>query len=126
MINSLTRKMTVLFIASLMLVCFIAFSLFNLAQKQQQTNAQLNTILEIQNSVAMLRGQLWIFLQYKDANSLDLVYRSQQVLARQLTVEMVDEQKLSSIQRMNNSLAGLLEQERRMAQESASLFWWMG
>ncbi|ENM5903962.1 diguanylate cyclase [Vibrio mimicus] len=118
MINSLTRKMTVLFIASLMLVCFIAFSLFNLAQKQQQTNAQLNTILEIQNSVAMLRGQLWIFLQYKDANSLDLVYRSQQVLARQLTVEMVDEQKLSSIQRMNNSLAGLLEQERRMAQES--------
>ncbi|ENM5742806.1 diguanylate cyclase [Vibrio metoecus] len=118
MINSLTRKMTVLFIASFMLVGFIAFSLFNLAEKQQQTNAQLNTILEIQNSVAMLRGQLWTFLQYKDANSLELVYRAQQVLARELKTTMIEEQHLKSIQRMNNSLAGLLEQERHMAQES--------
>ncbi|EHP5028432.1 diguanylate cyclase domain-containing protein [Vibrio metoecus] len=118
MINSLTRKMTLLFIASFMLVGFIAFSLFNLAEKQQQTNAQLNTILEIQNSVAMLRGQLWTFLQYKDANSLELVYRAQQVLARELKTTMIEEQHLNSIQRMNNSLAGLLEQERYMAQES--------
>ncbi|QXC58873.1 diguanylate cyclase [Vibrio mimicus] len=118
MINSLTRKMTALFIASLLLVGFIAFSLFNLAEKQRQTNEQLNTILEIQNSVAMLRGQLWSFLQYKDANSLELVYLAQQVLARELAEETIIALKLNNIQRMNNSLAGLLEQERKLAQEA--------
>ncbi|MFG0607591.1 diguanylate cyclase domain-containing protein [Vibrio mimicus] len=118
MINSLTRKMTALFIASLLLVGFIAFSLLNLAEKQRQTNEQLNTILEIQNSVAMLRGQLWSFLQYKDANSLELVYLAQQVLARELAEETIIALKLNNIQRMNNSLAGLLEQERKLAQEA--------
>lgn len=118
MINSLTRKMTALFIASLLLVGFIAFSLFNLAEKQRQTNEQLNTILEIQNSVAMLRGQLWSFLQYKDANSLELVCLAQQVLARELAEETIIALKLNNIQRMNNSLAGLLEQERKLAQEA--------
>ncbi|MBJ7019188.1 GGDEF domain-containing protein, partial [Vibrio cholerae] len=54
MINSLNRKMTLLFIASLLLVGLIAFSLLNLDQRQQQTNAELDTILEIQNSIALL------------------------------------------------------------------------
>ncbi|CSB38632.1 diguanylate cyclase [Vibrio cholerae] len=118
MINSLNRKMTLLFIASLLLVGFIAFSLLNLDQRQQQTNAELDTILEIQNSIAMLRSQLWVFLQYNDAHSLEQVYRAQQVLAGQLEMETVFGQHLAGIQRMNNSLAGLLEQERYMAEES--------
>lgn len=112
MINSLNRKMTLLFIASLLLVGFIAFSLLNLDQRQRQTNAELDTILEIQNSIAMLRSQLWVFLQYNDAHSLEQVYRAQQVLAGQLEMETVFGQHLAGIQRMNNSLAGLLEQER--------------
>lgn len=118
MINSLNRKITLLFIASLLLVGFIAFSLLNLDQRQQQTNAELDTILEIQNSIAMLRSQLWVFLQYNDAHSLEQVYRAQQVLAGQLEMETVFGQHLASIQRMNSSLAGLLEQERYMAEES--------
>ncbi|MGL4828722.1 MAG: diguanylate cyclase domain-containing protein [Vibrio sp.] len=118
MINSLSRKMTALFIASLMLVGFIAFSLFNLAQKQQQTNEQLNSILEIQNSIAMLQGQLWTFLQYKDANSLELVSLSQQVLARELTEHKSVGDKLNNIHRMSSSLSGLIEQERKIAQKA--------
>ncbi|HIF8868605.1 TPA: GGDEF domain-containing protein, partial [Vibrio cholerae] len=118
MINSLNRKMTLLFIASLLLVGLIAFSLLNLDQRQQQTNAELDTILEIQNSIALLRSQLWVFLQYNDYHSLEQVYRAQQVLAGQLEMETAFGQHLAGIQRMNNSLAGLLEQERYMAEES--------
>ena len=85
MIHSVSRKLTLLFVATSMLVILIAYSLWNLSQEQKSTQRELTQIMQIQRSVDMLRSQLWIFLQYDDANSLEQVYIAQQNLSAKLS-----------------------------------------
>lgn len=114
MMNSVSRKLTLLFVATAMMVVLIAYSLNRLHQQQDQTQLELTQIMQIQRSVDMLRSQLWIFLQYDDANSLDQVYIAQQNLSRKLDNQSELTKKLQNLSRMNNSLAALLEQERSL------------
>ena len=64
MMNSITRKLTVLSVSSVLLVGFILFSLGKIWQEQNHTLDQLGRLAEIQRNVDGLRGQLWVFLQY--------------------------------------------------------------
>ncbi|WP_136486582.1 diguanylate cyclase [Vibrio sp. H11] len=114
MINSVSRKLTLLFCATAMLVVLIAVSLDNLHQEQDNTHEELKQIMRIQRSVDMLRSQLWIFLQYDDVNSLEQVYIAQQNLARKLASQSDLTININNLTRMNDSLAALLEKERAL------------
>lgn len=114
MINSVSRKLTLLFCATAMLVVLIAVSLDNLHQEQDNTHEELKQIMRIQRSVDMLRSQLWIFLQYDDANSLEQVYIAQQNLAQKLASQSGLSTNINNLTRMNDSLAALLEKERAL------------
>lgn len=114
MMNSVSRKLTLLFFATAMMVVLIAYSLDRLHQQQDQTQQQLMQIMQIQRSVDMLRSQLWIFLQYDDASSLEQVYIAQQNLSRKLDNQSDLTQNVQNLSRMNDSLAALLEQERSL------------
>ncbi|ENI4126673.1 diguanylate cyclase [Vibrio fluvialis] len=114
MIHSVSRKLTLLFVATSMLVILIAYSLWNLSQEQKSTQRELTQIMQIQRSVDMLRSQLWIFLQYDDANSLEQVYIAQQNLSAKLSSKPEFKPIIQNLARMNGSLAALLRQERML------------
>ncbi|MCG6233807.1 diguanylate cyclase domain-containing protein [Vibrio furnissii] len=114
MIHSVSRKLTLLFVATSMLAILIAYSLWDLSQEQKRTQSELTQIMQIQRSVDMLRSQLWIFLQYDDANSLDQVYIAQQNLSAKLSKNPEFENNIQNLARMNGSLAALLRQEREL------------
>ncbi|WPC72614.1 diguanylate cyclase [Vibrio porteresiae] len=118
MINSITRKLTLLLASTVLLVGFIIFSLFELWQEQQTTLNELNKITEIQHSVDGLRSQLWVFLQYGDDKSLEQVYLAQKKLAVLLEKTTEVEFKVDNLMKMNGSLAALLVQERALTQQN--------
>lgn len=114
MIDSVSRKLTLLFVATSLLVVLIAYSLWNLSQEQKKTQYTLTQIMRVQRSVDMLRSQLWIFLQYDDVRSLEQVYIAQQNLSAKLIHNPESEVNIQNLARMNSSLAVLLRQERMM------------
>ena len=123
MINSITRKLTLLLAATALLVGFIVFSLFELWQQQQQTLSEVNKITEIQHSVDGLRSQLWVFLQYNDEKSLEQVSLAQKKLAVLLQNTTNVEFRVSNLIKMNSNLAALLVQERALAEQDDSLLY---
>lgn len=114
MMNSITRKLTVLSVSSVLLVGFILFSLGKIWQEQNHTLDQLGRLAEIQRNVDGLRGQLWVFLQYGDRNSLEQVAFEQKNLDKRLKSSQGQGIKLANLMKMNSSLDVLLEQERRL------------
>ena len=120
MMNSLTRKLTVLTISSVLLVGFIFFSLCKIWQEQNHTLEQLGRLAEIERSVDGLRGQLWVFLQYGDRSSLDQVAVEQKSLEKRLVLSADKGLNLHNLLNMNRSLDVLLEQERALVSDSES------
>jgi diguanylate cyclase (GGDEF)-like protein len=91
--------------------------MWGLLQQQKQAQIDLENIIEIHLSVDQLRSQLWIFLQYSDAQSLNEVFLAQKSLSKTLT-EMTDlVVNIDNINRMNQSLAILLEKEKSIEQQ---------
>ncbi|MBF9000422.1 MULTISPECIES: GGDEF domain-containing protein [Vibrio] len=114
MINSITKKLTILFVSAILLVGFIAFSIGNLWYEQNTTFVELQRITEIQRDVDGLRSQLWVFLQYDDQKSLEQVYKAQKKLDATLKSPVDVTFRVDKLIKMNNSLATLLTQERTM------------
>ena len=114
MINSITKKLTILFVSAILLVGFIAFSIGNLWYEQNTTFVELHRITEIQRDVDGLRSQLWVFLQYDDQKSLEQVYKAQKKLDATLKSPVDVTFRVDKLIKMNNSLATLLTQERTM------------
>ncbi|MGO1296131.1 MAG: diguanylate cyclase domain-containing protein [Vibrio sp.] len=120
MMNSITRKLTVLSISSVLLVGFIFFSLCKIWQEQNHTLEQLGRLAEIERSVDGLRGQLWVFLQYGDRSSLDQVAVEQSSLEKRLVISADKGINLHNLLNMNRSLDALLEQERTLVSDLES------
>ncbi|WP_068713709.1 GGDEF domain-containing protein [Vibrio tritonius] len=121
MINSTTRKLTLLLAATALLVGFIVLSLFELWQQQQKTQNEIHSITEIQHSVDGLRSQLWVFLQYDDEKSLEQVYLAQKKLASLLQNTTDVEFRVDNLIKMNGNLAALLIQERALTEQDEVL-----
>ncbi|MDE1231868.1 diguanylate cyclase domain-containing protein [Vibrio aestuarianus] len=120
MISSLSRKLTLLFASTFFLVLLIVFSLWSVLTEQEHTKKELEDIIQIQQSVDLLRSQLWIFLQYSDDASLEQVEIAQQNLSEKLSNHHMMEKHITNLQRMNTSLAVLLQQEKTLASNQIS------
>ncbi|MDN3685667.1 hypothetical protein QW180_27205 [Vibrio sinaloensis] len=73
---------------------------------------QLDTIIDLQLRVDLLRSQLWVYLQFGDQPSLKQVEFAQVELATQLTAYKAFGGQFDNLQRMNQSLQALLLQEK--------------
>jgi diguanylate cyclase len=94
------------------------FSMWSLLQQQKQAQIDLENIIEIHLSVDQLRSQLWVFLQYSDSQSLNEVFLAQKSLSKKLAAMPHMIANINNMNKMNQSLAILLEKEKSMAQQS--------
>jgi diguanylate cyclase len=118
MLNSIYRKLILLVSATVVLIALIMFSMWSLLQQQKQAQIDLENIIEIHLSVDQLRSQLWVFLQHSDNQSLNEVFLAQKSLSNKLAAMPNMVANINNINKMNQSLAILLEKEKSMAQQA--------
>ncbi|QMV16566.1 GGDEF domain-containing protein [Vibrio spartinae] len=111
MIRSISRKLLLLLISTLLLFGLIIFSLWSLAQDQAQTRNNLESIMQIQLSIDSLRSQLWGFLQYEDTDMLKQVSVAQRKLSEKLEQFAYSDRYTRNMIRMNEHLSVLVAQE---------------
>ncbi|MGD8109194.1 diguanylate cyclase [Vibrio sp. TRT 17S01] len=116
MIESISRKLTVLFISTAFLIVLITYSLGKLHYEQKRIQQNIQAVIQIQSRVNMLRSQLWVFLQYEDSNSLEQVYIAQQRLSEKLSESTSYQDYIANLDKLNESLAVLIEQERSLVE----------
>ncbi|MGF1720612.1 diguanylate cyclase [Vibrio kyushuensis] len=92
----------------------VTASLWNIKNEQQLSDTRVETILQTQLRVDMLRSQLWVFLQHDDKASLEEVYIAQQMLSENLNMQSEFSSYIKNLQRMNQSLDILLRKERSL------------
>ncbi len=114
MIHSISRKLALLTLTSLLLFALVIGSLIGLFQLQTFTQKNLQALIQIQLSVEQLRGQLWVFLQYDDPDSLEQVYIAQSNLAEKIDQYHEEIADLAVLQKMNQNLSMLISQERSL------------
>lgn len=114
MISSLFKKLFLLSTTTMLLTLLIVLSFSKISSEQKQTKVELDTIIDLQLRVDLLRSQLWVFLQFGDQPSLKQVEYAQAELATQLTAYREQGAQFDNIQRMNQSLQALLGQEKRL------------
>ncbi|KUI98015.1 GGDEF domain-containing protein [Vibrio sp. MEBiC08052] len=116
MIRSISRKLLLLLITTLLLFGLIIFSLWSLAKEQAQTRNNLESIMQIQLSIDSLRSQLWGFLQYEDTDMLKQVSVAQQRLSEKLDQFAYSDRHTRNMIRMNENLSILIAQETKFGQ----------
>ncbi|WP_051680826.1 GGDEF domain-containing protein [Vibrio rhizosphaerae] len=116
MIRSISRKLLLLLITTLLLFGLIIFSLWSLAKEQAQTRNHLESIMQIQLSIDSLRSQLWGFLQYEDADMLKQVSAAQKKLSEKLDQFAYSDRHTRSMIRLNQNLSVLIAQETKFGQ----------
>tara|TARA_Y100001956_G_scaffold77086_1_gene87008 strand:+ start:3293 stop:4651 length:1359 start_codon:yes stop_codon:yes gene_type:complete len=114
MISSLFKKLFLLSTTTMLLTLLIVVSFTKISTEQKQTKVELDTIIDLQLRVDLLRSQLWVFLQFGDQPSLTQVEYAQAELATQLTAYKEQGVQFDNIQRMNQSLHALLSQEKSL------------
>ncbi|EGA68763.1 GGDEF family protein [Vibrio sinaloensis DSM 21326] len=114
MFSSLFKKLFLLSTTTMLLTLLIVLSFAKISDEQNQTKAQLDTIIDLQLRVDLLRSQLWVYLQFGDQPSLKQVEFAQAELATQLTAYKAIGGQFDNLQRMNQSLQALLLQEKRL------------
>ncbi|MFC3034704.1 diguanylate cyclase domain-containing protein [Pseudoalteromonas fenneropenaei] len=116
MMNSISRKLTLLFVSTALLLLMISFALWNIAEEQHEAKLHANEIIKIHKKVDFLHGQLWMYLQYKDKQSLQRVSLAQQELNALLNQFLQPKLALSPLIRLNGNLAMLLAHEVTLTQ----------
>ncbi len=112
--NSISRKLLVLFLASMLLVAAIATSVVTTFREQMRVQTELRGLMEIELSIDLIRSQLWVFLQYEDSSAFTQVHRAQKNFTNTLGRFSGSQKDLENIFRMNQSLSGLLEHEKNV------------
>lgn len=120
MISSLFKKLFLLSTTTMLLTLLIVVSFAKISTEQKQTKVELDTIIDLQLRVDLLRSQLWVYLQFGDQPSLNQVEYAQAELATQLTAYKEQGGQFDNIQRMNQSLHALLSQEKRLYSQDIS------
>ncbi|MEF1187643.1 GGDEF domain-containing protein, partial [Vibrio sinaloensis] len=77
MISSLFKKLFLLSTTTMLLTLLIVASFAKINSEQNQTKSELDTIIDLQLRVDLLRSQLWVFLQFGDQSSLKQVEYAQ-------------------------------------------------
>ncbi|PJC85928.1 GGDEF domain-containing protein [Vibrio sp. HA2012] len=111
MINSMYRKLIILFIISFLLTVLIITSMARIYREQQHTGDELRYLARVQLSIDMLRSQLWFFSQRGDEQTFRQVDIAQQELSDYLQEKDSYNLPFAGLIKMNNSLAHLLRQE---------------
>ena len=114
MISSLFKKLFLLSTTTMLLTLLIVASFAKINSEQNQTKSELDTIIDLQLRVDLLRSQLWVFLQFGDQSSLKQVEYAQAEIATQLTAYGEQGARFDNLQRMNQSLQALLTQEKQL------------
>ncbi|MDN3683048.1 GGDEF domain-containing protein [Vibrio tapetis subsp. quintayensis] len=115
MINSLFKKLVLLFFTSFLLTFLIMVSSYNTFSEQTKTDQELEQLIHLQLSVDLLRSQLWLLLQSDgDFRNFEHVAEAQLQLTDEISEYQFRGVKLENIKRMNGSLSSLLTQEKRL------------
>lgn len=118
MINSMYKKLWVLFAISFLLTMLIMTSMVKIYKEQETAGRELSYLTDVQLSIDLLRSQLWFFSLRGDDESFQQVNIAQQELSRHLQVGKSDTElpELANLIKMNRSLASLLKQEMQLKQ----------
>ncbi|WP_181388391.1 GGDEF domain-containing protein [Vibrio albus] len=114
MINSMYKKLLILFAISFLLTILIMGSMIKIYREQEVTGNELRHLTEIQLGIDLLRSQLWFFSQRGDTESFRQVEIAQQELSHVLQPGKAHNLQLANLIKMNDSLANLLKQEMRL------------
>lgn len=118
MLHSISRKLGLLALTALALFILIISSIWGLFQHQQKIQNEMDALVEVQLSIDQLRSQLWVFLQYDDADSLEQVYIAQTNLAQRLSEAQPVISEVVVLKKMNDNLSQLIVQERKLNQHA--------
>ncbi len=119
MINSLFKKLVLLFFTSFILTLLIMVSSYNTFNEQRKTDQELEQLIHLQLSVDLLRSQLWLLLQNDgDFRNFEHVAEAQLELTEEISEYQFRGVKLGNLKRMNGSLSSLLEQEKRLLKQN--------
>ncbi|WP_462152632.1 GGDEF domain-containing protein [Pseudoalteromonas xiamenensis] len=114
MINSISKKLTALFICCALLVTVTSIALWNIGFEQTSAKQQFENITNIHKGVDLLRSQLWTFLQFGDRKSLQRVKTAQLDLEQLLQKYSLSTSNLKTLRRLNENLAQLVNHEQSL------------
>lgn len=118
MINSLFKKLVLLFFTSFLLTFLIMVASYNTFNEQNKTDRELEQLIHLQLSVDLLRSQLWLLLQNDgDFRNFEHVTDAQLQLTSKISEYQFRGIKLENIKRMNGSLSSLLAQEKKLLKQ---------
>ncbi|WP_047044420.1 GGDEF domain-containing protein [Vibrio mexicanus] len=113
MMRSISFKMYVLFVASLVMSISTAWSIYNLYQRQQLASEHQLSLIELQSEVSALQAQMWIYLEYVDTKSFNSLIQQQQRLSIKLAVSEYSPKKIDRVRQVNNQLAELITKDKQ-------------
>ncbi|CCQ10079.1 GGDEF family protein [Pseudoalteromonas luteoviolacea B = ATCC 29581] len=120
MINSLSRKLTALFICCALLLSFITFALWHIGHEQTNAKNRFNDLTQTHRSIEVLRSRVWTFLQYGDHQSLQKIKLAQNELVKQLQLNSLSMLSIESLERINNNLSALVLHEQNLINDSTT------